>query len=44
MRPYLIVGPLWRQVPTTTTTTTDWAWCYLWLDSQGRVSAIEWCR
>lgn len=35
-------GPFWRQRPTAATVCSEWGWCYIYLDSQGRVSAIEW--
>lgn len=36
------VGPFWRQRPSSYTNMDGWAWCYLYLDNQGRVAAIEW--
>lgn len=39
------VGPFWRQYPTSTTTGgLAWRWCYLWLDSAGDVTMIEWIQ
>lgn len=39
---YQIVGPFLRERPTTSTTHRQFAWCYLWIDSAGRVAAVEW--
>jgi hypothetical protein len=39
-----IVGPFWREKPTTSATTVVYAWCLLWLDESGRVLCIEWDR
>lgn len=37
-----IIGPFWRERPTTSTTAREYGWCMLWLDRQGRIAAIEW--
>jgi len=38
------IGPIWRQRPSPITTYQEWMWCWLLLDKQGRVFAIEWCE
>lgn len=36
-----IIGPLWREKPTTSATFREFAWCNLWI-KDGQVVAIEW--
>jgi len=36
------VGPFYRQMPTTAASYQTWGWCWLYLDNQGHVIAVEW--
>jgi hypothetical protein len=36
------VGPLWKQRPNAATTFRDIRMCYLWMDYDGEIIAIEW--
>lgn len=36
------IGIFMREKPTTCTNTRTFAWCHIWVNGRGEISAIEW--